>query len=56
MRIRLSEKQLSIIEDALYFRFTDEDGVMDAVPLEIEIYEKIASALEKEKSGASVSE
>lgn len=56
MRIRLSEKQLSMIEDALYCRFSDVAGVLDASEAETELYEKIASALEKEKSGTSVSE
>ena len=56
MRIRLSEKQLSMLEDALYHRFLGENGEMDCSPAELELYDKVVSAHEKEKSGASVSE
>ena len=56
MRIRLNKNQLSMIEYALYCQFTEENGVMDASESELEIYNKIASALEKEESGTSESE
>lgn len=56
MRIRLNQQQLEMIEAALYCHFTDEDGNWDTVEAEDQIYEKISSALEKEKSGVSVNE
>lgn len=56
MRIRLNEKQLQMVASALWFQYTDGDQEWDANEDETFLYDKITSALEKEKSGTSVSE